>query len=120
MSRNRQDPDAAASLGLREQFPPPSLEAWQEECVRLLKGIPFEKKMRTPTLEGITLEPMYTRADLEKVPHRASLPGQAPYVRGKHALGYRQQPWQVAQELPYPTIEEFAEALRERAGVTTA
>jgi methylmalonyl-CoA mutase len=105
-------PSTPASLGLREDFPIPTLDQWHQECVRLLKGIPFEKKMRTPTLEGITLEPMYTRADLEKVPHRASLPGQAPYVRGNHALGYRQQPWQVAQELPYPTIEEFAEALR--------
>lgn len=103
---------AGRELGLREDFPVPTLDQWHEECVRLLKGIPFEKKMLTPTYEGITLQPMYTRANLEGLAHLGSQPGEAPYVRGNHPLGYRQQPWQVAQELPYPTYDEFNEALR--------
>jgi len=103
---------AGSELGLREDFPVPTLDQWHEECVRLLKGIPFEKKMLTPTYEGITLQPMYSRANLEGLAHLGTQPGEAPYVRGKHALGYRQQPWQVAQEMPYPTYDEFNDALR--------
>ena len=99
------------SLGLRDLFPVPTLEAWQAECVKLLKGVPFEKKMFTRTYEGITLRPLYTAADTQDLPHAGALPGQAPYVRGTHPLGYREAPWQVAQELPYPTLEEFNAAL---------
>jgi len=99
-------------LSLRDDFPAPTLEDWQAECVRLLKGAPFEKKLMTRTLEGITLQPLYTRADLAGLPEAAGEPGHAPYVRGTRPLGYRQRPWQVAQELPYPTYEEFNEALR--------
>jgi len=103
--------DPVVSLGLRDDFPVPTLDEWQAECVKLLKGVPFEKKMYTPTYEGITLRPLYTQADVANLPHVAGLPGQAPFVRGGHPLGYRPSPWQVAQELPYPTAEEFNEAL---------
>lgn len=105
------DRSDVVSLGLRDDFPVPTLDEWQAECVKLLKGVPFEKKMYTGTYEGITLRPMYTEADVASLPHAGSLPGQAPFVRGAHALGYRQAPWQVAQELPYPTAEEFNAAL---------
>lgn len=111
MTDARRD-EAAAPLGLRDAFPTPSLEQWHAECVRLLKGVPFEKQMLTSTYEGITLRPLYTRADLEGLAHADSLPGEAPYVRGARALGYRERPWEVAQELPYPTVEEFNAALR--------
>ncbi len=103
--------DPVVSLGLRDDFPVPTLDEWQAECVKLLKGVPFEKKMYTRTYEGITLRPMYTQADVADLPHVASLPGQAPFVRGAHPLGYRQSSWQVAQELPYPTAAEFNAAL---------
>jgi methylmalonyl-CoA mutase len=105
------DFQAGTPLGLREDFPVPTLDQWHEECVRLLKGAPFDKKMLTATHEGITLRPMYTRADLDQLPHLGAQPGQPPYVRGTAALGYRQRPWEVAQELPYPTYDEFNAAL---------
>jgi methylmalonyl-CoA mutase len=100
-----------ASLGLRDDFPVPSLDQWHDECVRLLRGASFEKTMLTSTYEGITLQPLYTRADGDALPAAAALPGQAPFVRGTRPLGYRQQPWQVAQELPYPTVAQFNEAV---------
>ena len=107
--RNDRSPD---SLGLRADFPAPSLEDWHQECLRLLKGVPFEKQMLTATYEGITLKPLYTRADLAELPHTDTLPGSAPYLRGTRPLGYRERAWEVAQELPYPTSEEFNAALR--------
>lgn len=102
----------AAPLGLRDEFPVPTLDQWHDECVRLLRGASFEKTMLTSTYEGITLQPIYTRADARALPAADALPGQAPFVRGTRPLGYRQQPWQVAQELPYPTVAQFNEALR--------
>jgi methylmalonyl-CoA mutase len=105
------DRNDVVSLGLRDDFPVPTLDAWQAECVKLLKGVPFAKKMHTGTYEGLTLRPMYTQADVASLPQVEGLPGQAPFVRGTHPLGYRQAPWQVAQELPYPTAEEFNAAL---------
>ncbi|MDY0109099.1 MAG: methylmalonyl-CoA mutase family protein [Candidatus Krumholzibacteria bacterium] len=111
MTDTRHD-QAPERLGLREDFPVPSLDDWQQECVRLLKGVPFEKQMFTKTYEGITLQPLYTRAELAAAPHADSLPGQAPFVRGTRPLGYRERPWEVAQELPYPMCEQFNAALR--------
>lgn len=94
-------------------FPVPSLEEWHQEVVKLLKGVPFEKKMLTPTCEGITLKPLYTAADVADLGFPAVLPGDAPFPRGTRPLGYREGPWLVAQELPYPTYEEFNQALRD-------
>lgn len=111
MSDARND-QIGRTLDLREDFPVPTHDEWHQECVRLLKGIPFDKKMLTLTYEGITLQPMYTRADAASLPHLDSMPGQAPYSRGTRARGYQQRPWQVAQEFPYPTAEEFNKALR--------
>jgi methylmalonyl-CoA mutase len=97
---------------LLSEFPAPSLDAWREEVVRLLKGIPFEKKMLTATYEGITLQPMYTAEDTKNLPFMDTLPGQWPYLRGTEPLGKRVNGWLVAQELPFPDPKDFNEALR--------
>ncbi len=47
---------------LFDAFEPPSVEQWREETVAALKGLPFEK-LSTRTYEGITLQPIYRRAD---------------------------------------------------------
>ncbi|MEI8234389.1 MAG: methylmalonyl-CoA mutase family protein [Verrucomicrobiota bacterium] len=65
-----------------DEFPIPSYEDWKAEAVASLKGAPFEKKLITRTLEGIEIQPIYRKEDLEKVSHLGSLPGEAPYVRG--------------------------------------
>lgn len=86
----------------------------------LLKGASFEKKMLTPTPEGISLRPIYTKDDLEGLSAPATMPGDAPYLRARNVLGHRTGAWWVSQELPYPTYEEFGQALRSdlRAGQT--
>ncbi len=106
-------PAAPAAGGpLLSEFPPPSLEAWHAEVLRLLKGKPFEKVMVTETLEGISLAPIYTAADIADVPHLGALPGEAPWVRGDAPAGHRIASWDVAQELPYPAPGEMNAALR--------
>ena len=48
-----------------EEFQPTSYEVWKEEAVTSLKGGDFQKKLFTKTYEGITLQPIYTKADME-------------------------------------------------------
>ncbi|MDR0499523.1 MAG: acyl-CoA mutase large subunit family protein [Holophagales bacterium] len=97
---------------LLSEFPAPSLDAWKEEVIRLLKGAPYEKKMLTPTYEGITLQSIYTAEDTKDLPFQDTLPGEWPYLRGTEALGKRLNGWLVAQELPFADPKDFNEALR--------
>jgi methylmalonyl-CoA mutase len=98
---------------LLAEFSGATLDQWHEEVVKLLKGAPFEKKMLTPTYEGITLKAIYTRDDVRDLAFPAVMPGDSPYPRSTRVLGFREGPWLVAQELPYPTYEELNQALRE-------
>ncbi|NTV65255.1 MAG: methylmalonyl-CoA mutase, partial [Oscillochloris sp.] len=94
-------------------FPPTSPEEWRQAAEQALKGASFEKKLLTRTYEGITLQPIYTQADTAALPQIQALPGQPPYLRNTQALGYLLRPWQVAQELPYPTPAAVNQAARE-------
>ena len=65
-----------------DEFPIPSYADWKAEAEATLKGAPFEKKLVTKTFEGIDIQPIYNKTDLDGLTHLGSLPGQAPYVRG--------------------------------------
>ncbi|HPD67972.1 MAG TPA: hypothetical protein PLI27_07865, partial [Ignavibacteriales bacterium] len=54
-------------LRIREDFPVPTYEEWKAVVEKDLKGVPFEKKLLTKTYEGITLQPIYTRQDIENL-----------------------------------------------------
>jgi len=97
---------------LLDEFPVPDLNQWREEVERLLKGAPFAKKMFTGTLEGITVDPMYTKANDATLPWAENFPGQWPFLRGARADGSSSSSWLVAQELLLPTAQEFNNALR--------
>lgn len=99
-------------LQLLNEFPVPSYEAWREAAEKVLKGVPFEKKLVTRTYEGIALQPMYRQEDIADLPHLDSLPGFPPYVRSSTASGYVVKSWDIAQELPYGTAAELNTALK--------
>src|SRR5208282_375582 len=48
-----------------------------------------------PTLEGIDIRPLYTRADLAACEQLESMPGFAPYLRGPYGSMYVTKPWTV-------------------------
>lgn len=98
-------------LRIREDFPVPTYEEWKAVVEQDLKGVPFEKKLLTKTYEGITLQPIYTRKDIENLPHVENTPGYHYYVRSTKLSGYLTRPWDIAQEIPYSLPEEFNEAL---------
>ncbi|MBN1211547.1 MAG: methylmalonyl-CoA mutase, partial [candidate division Zixibacteria bacterium] len=90
--------DAAVSdERLFEEFEAPRYDTWRAEVERLLKGVPFEKRMLTETYEGITLQPLYRKEDVENIEELTSLPGFVPYLRGNKAYRNGEKTWEIAQ-----------------------
>lgn len=95
-----------------DEFACPTAEEWYQEAVAALKGAPFDKRMYTPTYEGITLEPIYTRADNESLLELGGMPGEAPFLRGAASAGYMARPWSIAQSACDVLPREANEAAR--------
>ena len=96
-----------------DEFKIPSYEEWKEETIVTLKGASFEKKMFTPTYEGITLEPIYTQGNAKITEAQLQPPGCAPYVRGTDAAGYIEKPWVIAQYVNCVLPEKANQVLKE-------
>lgn len=103
---------ATASLTL-DEFPETTYDVWRAAAEESLKGAPFEKKLITKTHEGIDLQPIYNRSDLDALNLPENWPGLPPYLRGTKAAPDRFDPWLVAQELPYGDAAVFNKAARE-------
>jgi methylmalonyl-CoA mutase len=72
--------------------------------------------MFASTPEGIQLKPIYRREDVAGLAHVNSFPGFAPFVRGAHAAGYVQKPWNISQEISFSSAREFNHAARNSIG----
>jgi methylmalonyl-CoA mutase len=53
---------------------------WRTAVEADLQGASFDKKLVTRTFEGVSLQPLYTRADATGLTHAAAQPGTAPRV----------------------------------------
>ena len=98
-----------------DEFIPPTYEEWKENCIALLKGAPFDKKMYTKTYEGITFDPMYTRAGTEEILPKHSFPGMDDFLRGARPNGYIKAPWGIAQSCDETMPKDNNELLRHEA-----
>ncbi len=76
------------------------VQAKKEKKTEDLSGLNWE------TPEGITVKPLYTAADLEKLETVDTLPGHAPFTRGPMATMYAGRPWTVRQYAGFSTAEE--------------
>jgi len=99
--------DKEKKENLLTEFPETSAAEWREAAEALLKGAPFDKVMTRATPEGIRIEPIFFKNVLEELPNSESLPGFDDYLRGTRALGYRETPWEIAQEMSYGSPEIF-------------
>lgn len=97
---------------LLAEFPPVGYGEWRQLVESELKGVPFEKRMFTPTSEGLTLRPIYRPEDVADLPHIGSFPGFAPFVRGSQASGYAARPWAISQEIVCASPAEFNHTAR--------
>jgi len=57
------------------------------------------------TPEGITVKPLYTRADLDRLRHADTLPGFEPFIRGPQPTMYAVKPWTIRQYAGFSTAE---------------
>ena len=95
-----------------DEFAPATYEEWRQAAEESLKGAPFDKKLVTQTPEGIKLQPIYRKEDLDALDLPESWPGLPPFLRGANAAGFKSKQWLIAQELPYGSPEKFNAALR--------
>jgi methylmalonyl-CoA mutase len=75
------------------EFPPITVEQWDEVIIKDLKGADYDKKLVWKTPEGFNVRPFYSAADLEKLQHLKYAPGEYPYVRGVR----RDNNWKISQ-----------------------
>ena len=101
------------NLNLSSEFSPPSFEEWKAQVEKDLQGASYEKKLITKTYEGIDLNPIYTKNDLEKSSFALDLPGSNSFVRGHYFIGYHKKSWDVNQEIALADAEEFNSAIIE-------
>ncbi|AIZ44486.1 methylmalonyl-CoA mutase [Deinococcus radiopugnans] len=87
---------------MSEQDIPP-LDAWKALARKDLKGAEPETLNRV-TPEGLTLQALYTRADLP-AGAAETLPGLPPYTRGPRATMYAARPWTIRQYAGFSTAE---------------
>jgi methylmalonyl-CoA mutase len=98
-------------ITLGEDFPKQSRDTWRQLAELDLKGAPFDKRLLSKLIEGITVQPLYF-ADADS-PIRAGLPGQSPLIRGGTPLGATRGGWEVIQEHRCPDPNVANQALRQ-------
>jgi len=81
---------------LFEEFPPVSVEQWEEAIRADLKGADYEKKLVWKTDEGFNVKPYYTADDLKNLSHLSYGVGQFPYVRGNRPDNNE---WEIIQDI---------------------
>ncbi|MCR2820331.1 methylmalonyl-CoA mutase [Lederbergia panacisoli] len=58
------------------------------------------------TNENIRFKSLYTKNDVEDLPHLNDMPGLPPFTRGPYATMYVSRPWTIRQYAGYSTAEE--------------
>jgi len=98
---------------LFDQFKFPSTDDWKRAAEKALKGASFDKLMFTNTYEGLTLNPIYNLEDYQHLdPLRNQFPGFLPYLRHSDVNGFKENGWEIAQNLSYPLPEQFNTSLK--------
>ena len=101
MSQTMSQTESPTDLALVADFAPPSREAWLTLVAKVLKGADFDKRLVSRPVEGLTVQPLYTRAD--------ALPGTAAVGR----YGWYPGGWDVRQRHLEPNPEAANKAILE-------
>ncbi|CAN5494441.1 methylmalonyl-CoA mutase [soil metagenome] len=95
----------AATAGAPAATPDYSgLDAWKKAAAKSAPGGNVDA-LTWITPEGIKVKPLYTKQDLEGLPHTDTLPGFAPFLRGPQATMYAVRPWTIRQYAGFSTAE---------------
>src|SRR3984893_8463341 len=88
------------------------LPEWRALAEKDLGGKSLES-LAWQTPEGISVKPLYTAEDLERLETVGTLPGFPPYLRGPRATMYANRPWTIRQYAGFSTAEESNKFYRE-------
>jgi methylmalonyl-CoA mutase len=104
------------SLSLAADFPPVSREQWEQSVAGVLRrsGYAGDDPVRhlvTRTLDGIDVQPLYTRQHAVD----SGRPGVAPYVRGSRAQGSGPAGWDVRAHHARPDAQALLDDLENGA-----
>ena len=92
-------------MNAKPEFKPATIEQWTQAAARSAPaGDPAA--LNWVTLEGITVKPLYTAADVADLPYANTLPGFEPFIRGPQATMYAVRPWTIRQYAGFSTAEE--------------
>lgn len=89
------------------RFSERTYQEWKEAAEKALKGKPLDETLKTPTIEGITLEPLYTKEMLQRLGDIAEYQ-QTAVQNGKRLPG-----WFVAQETSAESAADYLKAAKE-------
>ncbi len=85
----------------KTKFPTRTYSDWRQAAENAIKGKPFEETLKTPTIEDVTLEPLYTKDMLDQLGDY--VPAQVAAIQhGKH-----QPSWLVSQEVMADSAQEY-------------
>ncbi len=80
-------------------------DEWEALAKKELKGRELsEVAWQSP--EGITIQPLYTAEDIERLEYLDTFPGFPPFIRGPRATMYVGKPWTIRQYAGFSTAEE--------------
>jgi methylmalonyl-CoA mutase len=82
-----------------------TLSDWTKLAEFESKGKKVEA-MSWKSLEGITIKPLYTKEDTERLAFANTMPGFEPFLRGPKATMYSGRPWTIRQYAGFSTAEE--------------
>ncbi|MCL2644813.1 MAG: methylmalonyl-CoA mutase [Betaproteobacteria bacterium] len=83
----------------------PNLDAWAKAAAKQAPEGKVEN-LNWVTPEGLTVKPLYTKADIEGLPYTDTLPGFEPFLRGPQPTMYAVKPWTIRQYAGFSTAEE--------------
>lgn len=96
--------------GFLDDFPAIATAEWEAKIREDLKGADYEKRLVWKTTDGIAVRPYYRSDDMQVLDHLGSLPGEAPYIRGKNP---KSNDWTIRQDLDEAGVDEAnAQAMR--------
>jgi len=78
---------------------------WEKAATKQLKG-KNPNELNWKTSENITVKPLYTAEDIEKIEFSNSMPGLPPYSRGPYPTMYTGRPWTIRQYAGFSTAKE--------------
>ncbi|MBB4285797.1 methylmalonyl-CoA mutase family protein [Roseospira goensis] len=108
-------------LRLAGDFPPATHADWMAMVEKALDGAPFDKKLVARTLDGLAVQPLYTREHWPAEGDPSGMPGAMPFTRAARPLGQAQSGWDIRQchANPDPAATRSAIAEDLENGVTS-